>query len=262
MCPPDDVAICERASMPSSTASVLSQIALAEKMPRLSMLWHVCPSSSSPSWFCEVPRESVGEQKVMQKQAAIHDSQTPKCIFHKKERTFLQKNAFSREQCIAYRKMRFPADKMLFPAENALPCREMRVFGWQEIAGGLQGSRIKNASQLSQEKKHINLFNRNVLHTTRKPSFQKSREGGRSWGGRCAKFSQVARAKAAQNCWYDFVLKNTWMVQKVVTDLSQSRMLISDDFMQVPLFQCPRLELSEFGLKKVHVPHFLGRTWT
>ena len=56
-----------------------------------------------------------------------------KCIF-------LQKNA------ISYRKLHFPAEKCKFLQKNA-------VFGRkpQEIAGGLQGSRIKNASQLSQE---------------------------------------------------------------------------------------------------------------
>ena len=51
---------------------------------------------------------------------------------------------------LSCRKNAFSCRKMHFPAENA-------VFGGahgrkpQEIAGGLQGSRIKNASQLSQE---------------------------------------------------------------------------------------------------------------
>ena len=49
--------------------------------------------------------------------------------------------------------MHFPAEKCIFPAENALSCRKCGFRGgtWQEIVRGLQGSRIKNASQLSQD---------------------------------------------------------------------------------------------------------------
>ena len=62
---------------------------------------------------------------------------TEKCIF-------LQKNSFS------YRKMHFPAEKCLFLQKCG--SRAARRGKPQEIAGRLQGSRIKNASQLSQEK--------------------------------------------------------------------------------------------------------------
>ena len=62
------------------------------------------------------------------------------------------------------RKMHFPTENCFFPAEkciflqkNALSRRKMRLSGahgrkLQEIAGGFQGSRIKNASQLSKDR--------------------------------------------------------------------------------------------------------------
>ena len=61
------------------------------------------------------------------------------------------------------REMGFPANKKHFPTENTLSCRKMlfsRGEGgtWQEtskIAGGLQGSRIKNASQVLQEMSNL-----------------------------------------------------------------------------------------------------------
>ena len=47
-------------------------------------------------------------------------------------------------------KVHFPTEKMHFPTER---CGFRRACGGkpQEIAGGLQGPRAKNASQLSQE---------------------------------------------------------------------------------------------------------------
>ena len=70
-----------------------------------------------------------------------------KCIFLQgKGKTFS-----CRKNAVSCRKMPFPAEKMYFPPENA-------VFGWaqgrklQEIAGGFLGSRVKNATQLSQER--------------------------------------------------------------------------------------------------------------
>ena len=76
----------------------------------------------------------------------------------------LQKNG------VSCRKMHFPAEKDIFIQKNALSCRKMpfpaetctflqknAVFGWaqgkklQEIAGGFLGSRVKNATRLSQE---------------------------------------------------------------------------------------------------------------
>ena len=65
---------------------------------------------------------------------------------------------FPAEKCIFLQKMRFPAEKCLFlqkkkehfPAENC-NSRVAHRRKPQEIAGGLQGSRIKSASQLSQD---------------------------------------------------------------------------------------------------------------
>ena len=61
---------------------------------------------------------------------------TAKCIL-------LQRNALS------YRKMHLSCREM------HLSCRKMLSF-WGPLAGGLQGSRIKNASQLSQDKVSMN----------------------------------------------------------------------------------------------------------
>ena len=71
-------------------------------------------------------------------------------------RSKVQKNAFS---C---RKIHFPTEKCIFLPKNAHSCGKMPPaekcgFGGahgrklQEIAGGLRGSRIKKASQLSQD---------------------------------------------------------------------------------------------------------------
>ena len=65
---------------------------------------------------------------------------------------------FPTENCnfLPPKKKHFPAEKCIFLQENALSCRKMRFSGgtWQETARncrGLQGSRIKNAGQLSQD---------------------------------------------------------------------------------------------------------------
>ena len=63
-----------------------------------------------------------------------------KMDFPKEKGIFLQKKAFS---C---RKMHFPAEKCGFRAAHGRKPKE--------IAGGLQSSRIKNASQLSQDSGH------------------------------------------------------------------------------------------------------------
>ena len=51
------------------------------------------------------------------------------------------------------RKVHFPTERCTFLQRNAFSCRKMRFLGGtgQETAGGSQGSRIKNATQLSQE---------------------------------------------------------------------------------------------------------------
>ena len=105
----------------------------------------------------------------------------PETSYHFNPRAKLQKNRFS---C---RNMHFSAKKMHFPTENVLSCRRVPFpaektqfpaekcgFGeahgrkLQEIAGGLQGSRIKNAGELSQD-----LF----LHFWVKIEVQKKRSG-------------------------------------------------------------------------------------
>ena len=61
-----------------------------------------------------------------------------------------RKRHFPTEKCTFLQKMPFPAEKCTFLQKNA-------VFGWaegrklQEIAGGFLSSRVKNATQLSQE---------------------------------------------------------------------------------------------------------------
>ena len=62
----------------------------------------------------------------------------------------LQKNSFSAEDALFYRKMTFPAEKLHIPAEKC-GFRGARCRKPQEIARGFQGSRVKNGSQLSQE---------------------------------------------------------------------------------------------------------------
>ena len=75
---------------------------------------------------------------------------------------FLPKRAFSYISCytnISYRKMHFAAETCLFPAEKEhipvekFACLFRGAHGRkpQEIAGGFQGLRIKNASQLSEK---------------------------------------------------------------------------------------------------------------
>ena len=68
-----------------------------------------------------------------------------------------RKMHFPAEKWAFLQKMQFPAERCLFLQKNAVPCRKMRLSGGasQETAGGLQGSRIKNASQLSQDSRHI-----------------------------------------------------------------------------------------------------------
>ena len=77
------------------------------------------------------------------------------------EKTAEKKKFSCRKMGFSHRKMYFPAgkcrflQKMHFPAEKcAFSCRKTQSSGGrkpQEIAGGLQGSRIKNASQLPQD---------------------------------------------------------------------------------------------------------------
>ena len=79
--------------------------------------------------------------------------------------TKLQKNRFSgRKMYLPTGKMQCPTKKCTFLQKNAFSCRKMHFPAekcgfWgahaQEIVGGLQGSRIKNTSQLSQEMKGI-----------------------------------------------------------------------------------------------------------
>ena len=95
------------------------------------------------------------EASVFQRQTTIHDSQPPKVKCRKvgspveKMLFLLQNNAFS------YGKMHFPAEECLFlqKKKRSLFVQKNAILGGtgREIAGGLQGSRIKNAAQLSQE---------------------------------------------------------------------------------------------------------------
>ena len=70
----------------------------------------------------------------------------------------LQKNEFScRNQALSCRKVHFPAATCAFVLKMHIPAEKMRFSRAhsrkpQEIAGGFQSSRIKNASQLSQDK--------------------------------------------------------------------------------------------------------------
>ena len=114
-----------------------------------------CPDSGQifPSFFPEFSRNSPREPANSHpKKNYLHDSWPPrdnckKMPFPAEKCICLQKNALS---C---RKMHFPAEKCPFLQKNALSCRKMPFLGGtsQDIAGGPQGSRIKNASQLSQE---------------------------------------------------------------------------------------------------------------
>ena len=67
-------------------------------------------------------------------------------VFRKKDVSSYREMHFPTENCTFLQKNAFLAEKCTFLQKNA-------VSGgtWQEIAGGLQSSRIKNASQLSQE---------------------------------------------------------------------------------------------------------------
>ena len=93
-------------------------------------------------------------RKIIKKQTTTHDSWPPpeqncrKMSFPAENKHFLpEKVHFPSEK-----KMHFPADFLHCPAEKyglrGALCRKP-----QEIAGGFQSSRIKNASQLSQEKR-------------------------------------------------------------------------------------------------------------
>ena len=71
--------------------------------------------------------------------------------------------SFPAEKCFSPKKSAFPTEKCTFLQKNAFSCRKMHFpaekCGFrgahgrepQEIARGFQGSRIKNASQLSQD---------------------------------------------------------------------------------------------------------------
>ena len=94
----------------------------------------------------------------------------------------LQKNWFSS------RKIQFPTEKCIFLPKNAFSCRKMHFpaekCGFrgahgrksQEIAGGLRGSRIKSASQLSQERECDEAFLR--LNLSDKKGFFSEKGGG------------------------------------------------------------------------------------
>ena len=74
-------------------------------------------------------------------------------------------------------------------------------------------------------------------------SSQKSREGSVREGG-VAQICRKLRAKSAQNCRY-FVSYIRGRVCKAVANLLRIQKSISDNFMQIPLFQCTPLEISD-----------------
>ena len=76
---------------------------------------------------------------------------------------------------------------------------------------------------------------------------QTSREGVVREGA-VAQICHKLRAKFAQNCRY-FVSYIRGRVRKIVANLSRISKSISDNFMQIPLFQCPLLQISDRGPK-------------
>ena len=93
------------------------------------------------------------------------------------------------------------------------------------------------------------IFQRETVHyhhwkkSSWKTLLQKSREGGVREGG-VAQICRKLRAKFVQIAWY-FVSYITRRVRKIVANLSQIRKSISDNFMQIPLSQCPLLQISD-----------------
>ena len=73
---------------------------------------------------------------------------------------------------------------------------------------------------------------------------QKSGEGGVREGG-VAQICRKLRAKFARN-WRQFVSYIRGRVRKIVANLSRIWKSISNNFMQIPLFQCPLLRVSDF----------------
>ena len=66
---------------------------------------------------------------------------------------------------------------------------------------------------------------------------------GRSVRGRCANLSQIARQICANLPVFMYIRGR---VRKIVANLSRIGKSISDNFMQIPLFQCPLLRISDF----------------
>ena len=89
-------------------------------------------------------------------------NELPLMILNPPEQT-AKKMDFPKERCIFLQKNAFSDSKMHFHAENAFHAEKMHFlaekYGFrrahgrkpQESVGGVQGSRIKNASQLSQD---------------------------------------------------------------------------------------------------------------